>query len=217
MDFDLSAEQQELRAVVRAFADEVVAPAAEVHDREATFPLEVVQQMAELGFFGLTLPEAYGGSDAGTLSFAVVLEELGRADQSVAVTVSVSGSLAGGMIARLGTDQQKERWLPDLAAGTALASFALTEPGGGSDAAAARTTARLEDGRWVLDGSKAFITNSGTPITSVHVVAAVTDPGQGPRGLSSILVPAGTEGLTVGPAYRKMGWHAGDTHELAFD
>jgi short-chain 2-methylacyl-CoA dehydrogenase len=217
MDFDLSAEQQELRAVVRAFADEVVAPAAEGHDREATFPLEVVHQMAELGFFGLTLPEAYGGSDAGTLSFAVVLEELGRADQSVAVTVSVSGSLAGGMIARLGTDEQKERWLPDLAAGTALASFALTEPGGGSDAAAARTTARLENGEWVLDGSKAFITNSGTPITSVHVVAAVTDPGQGARGLSSILVPAGTQGLTVGPAYRKMGWHAGDTHELAFD
>ena len=216
MDFDLSAEQQELRAVVRAFADEVVAPAAEVHDREATFPLEVVHQMAELGFFGLTLPEAYGGSDAGTLSFAVVLEELGRADQSVAVTVSVSGSLAGGMIARLGTDEQKERWLPDLAAGTALASFALTEPGGGSDAAAARTTARLEDGEWVLDGSKAFITNSGTPITSRARGGGGHRPGTGSaRAQSRSWSQPGPTGLTVGPAYRKMGWHAGDTHELA--
>ena len=216
MDFDLTPEQEDLRAVVRRFADEVVAPAAEEHDREATFPLEIVTQMGDLGFFGLTMPEEFGGSGAGAVSNAIVLEELGRADQSVAVTVSVSGGLAGGMIATLGTQAQKEQWLPRLATGEILASFALTEPGGGSDAAAAKTTARLEDGTWTLDGTKSFITNSGTPITGVHVVAAATEPGGGPHGLSSILVPAGTEGLTVGPAYRKMGWHASDTHELSF-
>jgi alkylation response protein AidB-like acyl-CoA dehydrogenase len=216
MDFDLSPEQEDLRAVVRRFADEVVAPAAEEHDRDETFPIEIVKQMGELGFFGLTMPEEFGGSGAGAVSNAIVLEELGRADQSVAITVSVSGGLAGGMIATLGTQAQKERWLPGLATGEILASFALTEPGGGSDAAAARTTARLEDGMWVLDGTKSFITNSGTPITGVHVVAAATEPGGGAHGLSSILVPAGTEGLAVGPPYRKMGWHASDTHELSF-
>jgi short-chain 2-methylacyl-CoA dehydrogenase len=217
MDFDLTREQQELRLVAQEFADEVVAPAAEVHDREGSFPLEIVRQMGKLGLFGLTLPEAYGGSDAGMLTAAIVLEELGRADQSVAVTVSVSGTLAGGMIARLGTDAQKERWLPGLAAGEILASFTLTEPGGGSDVAAVSTTARLDDEHWVLDGAKAFITNSGTLITGVHIVTAVTDPGQGTRGLSSILVPADSPGVTVGPSYRKMGWHASDTHPLSFD
>jgi short-chain 2-methylacyl-CoA dehydrogenase len=216
MDFDLTPEQEDLRAVVRRFAEEVVAPAADEHDREETFPIEVVKQMGELGFFGLTMPEEFGGSGAGAVSSCLMLEELGRADQSVAVTVSVSGGLAGGMIATLGTQAQKETWLPRLATGEILASFALTEPGGGSDAAAAKTTAHLEDGMWVLDGSKSFITNSGTSITGVHVVAAVTEPGGGAHGLSSILVPAGTEGLTVGPPYRKMGWHASDTHELSF-
>ena len=216
MDFDLTPEQEDLRSVVRRFADEVVAPAAEEHDREETFPIEVVKQMGELGFFGLTMPEEFGGSGAGAVSNCLMLEELGRADQSVAVTVSVSGGLAGGMIATLGTQAQKETWLPRLATGEILASFALTEPGGGSDAAAAKTTARLEDGTWILDGSKSFITNSGTPITGVHVVAAATERGGGAHGLSSILVPAGTEGLTVGPPYRKMGWHASDTHELSF-
>ena len=217
MDFELTAEQQELRRTARKFADDVIAPAAVVHDREGSFPLEIVAQMADLGFFGLTLPATHGGSDAGMLTTAIVLEELGRADQSTAVTVSVSGTLAGGMIARLGTDAQKDRWLPALATGATLAAFALTEPGGGSDAGSVATTARLEHGHWQLDGTKAFITNSGTPITGIHIVTAVTDPGQGTRGLSSILVPAGTPGLTVGPSYRKMGWHASDTHPLSFD
>ncbi len=216
MDLDLSPEQQQLRDVVREFATEVVTPAAERHDREETFPLEVVRQMGELGFFGLTLPEAYGGVDAGTLTNCVALEELGRADQSVAITVSVSSGLAGGMIARLGTDEQRGRWLPGIARGEILGSFALTEPGGGSDAAAATTTARVDGDAWVLDGTKSFITNSGTPITGVHVLTAATEPGGGPRGLSTILVPADAEGITVGPPYRKMGWHACDTHELAF-
>jgi short/branched chain acyl-CoA dehydrogenase len=217
VDFDLSDDQRELRREVRRFAEEVVMPAAEIHDREETFPLDVVRQMGELGFFGLPLPEAYGGAGAGALTTAIVLEELGRADQSVAVTLSVASGLAGGMIVALGTDAQKERWLPPLAAGEILASFALTEPGGGSDAAEARTTARLDGGHWVLDGTKSFITNSGTPITGVHVVQAATEPGGGTHALSSFLVPAGTRGLTVGAAYRKMGWHASDTHELAFD
>jgi short-chain 2-methylacyl-CoA dehydrogenase len=217
VDFDLTDDQRELRKEVRRFAEEVVMPAAEIHDREETFPLEVVRQMGELGFFGLPLPEAYGGAGVGALTAAIVLEELGRADQSVAVTLSVASGLAGGMIVAFGTDAQKERWLPPLATGEILASFALTEPGGGSDAAAAKTTAKLDGGSWVIDGSKSFITNSGTPITSVHVVQAATEPGGGTHALSSFLVPAGTRGLTVGAPYRKMGWHASDTHELAFE
>jgi short-chain 2-methylacyl-CoA dehydrogenase len=217
MDFDLTPEQRQLRDVAREFAREVVAPAAEQHDREHTFPLEIVRQMGELGFFGLNLPESHGGSGAGMLTSTIVLEEIGWADQSVAITLSVSSGLAGGMIARLGTDAQRDRWLPGLAAGEILASFALSEPGGGSDAAAATTSATLADGTWTIDGAKAFITNSGTPITGVHVVTAATEPGGGRDGLSTILVPAGSDGLTVAPSYRKLGWHAADTHELVFE
>jgi short-chain 2-methylacyl-CoA dehydrogenase len=217
MEFDLTSEQMQIRDVAREFAREVVAPAAERHDHEGTFPLEVIRQMGELGFFGLALPVAHGGSGAGMLTTSLVLEEIGWADQSVAITLSVSGGLAGGMIARLGTDELRERWLPGLASGEILASFALTEPGGGSDAGAVRTTASLADGGWRIDGTKAFITNSGTPITGVHVVTAVTDPGGGPRAMSTILVPADAEGVMVAPSYRKMGWHAGDTHELVFE
>jgi butyryl-CoA dehydrogenase len=217
VDFDLTPEQRQLRDVAREFAREVVAPEAEQHDRDHSFPLEIVRQMGALGFFGLSLPESHGGSGAGMLTSTIVLEEIGWADQSVAITLSVSSGLAGGMIARLGTDAQRDRWLPGLAAGEILASFALSEPGGGSDAAAATTSATLADGTWTIDGAKAFITNSGTPITGVHVVTAATEPGGGRQGLSTILVPAGSEGLTVAPSYRKLGWHAADTHELVFD
>jgi butyryl-CoA dehydrogenase len=217
VDFDLTPEQRQLRDVAREFAREVVAPAAEQHDREHTFPLEIVRQMGELGFFGLNLPESHGGSGAGMLTSTIVLEEIGWADQSVAITLSVSSGLAGGMIARLGTDAQRDRWLPGLAAGEILASFALSEPGGGSDAAAATTSATLADGTWTIDGAKAFITNSGTPITGVHAVTVATEPGGGRDGLSTILVPAGSDGLTVAPSYRKLGWHAADTHELVFE
>ena len=217
MDFDPTAEQRQLRDVAREFAREVVAPAADQHDRDHSFPLEIVRQMGELGFFGLNLPESHGGSGAGMLTASIVLEEIGWADQSVAITLSVSSGLAGGMIARLGTNAQRDRWLPGLAAGEILASFALSEPGGGSDAAATTTSATLADGAWTIDGAKAFITNSGTPITGVHVVTAATEPGGGSHGLSTILVPADTEGLIVAAGYRKLGWHAADTHELVFD
>ena len=217
MNFDLTPEQEEFRQVVRRFTQEVVAPGAAERDRTETFPLDVVKQMAELGLFGLPFPEEYGGSAADTVTICLAIEELGRVDQSVGITLSAATGLGGGMISRFATPKQKERWLGPVAGGEILASFALTEPGGGSDAAAARTTARADGDGWVIDGAKAFITNSGTPITGVHVVAAVTDPGAGTHALSTFLVPAEADGITVEPAYRKLGWHASDTHGLGFD
>jgi short/branched chain acyl-CoA dehydrogenase len=217
MNFDLTPEQEEFRQVVRRFGQEVVAPGAAERDRTETFPLDVVKQMAELGLFGLPFPEAYGGSEADTVTICLAIEELGRVDQSVGITLSAATGLGGSMIARFGTPEQKDRWLGPVARGEILASFALTEPGGGSDAAAARTTARADGDGWIIDGSKAFITNSGTSITGVHVVAASTDPGAGTHALSTFLVPADAEGVTVEPAYRKLGWHASDTHGLGFE
>ena len=172
MNLDLTDEQAAFRDVVRAFAREVVAPQAGEADRDERFPLEVVRRMGELGLFGLPFPERFGGSGADTITVCLAIEEVGRADQSVGITLSAAVGLAGAMLDRFGTDDQKERWLAPLARGETLGSFALTEPGSGSDAAAARTTARLEGGAWILDGSKAFITNAGTPITAFHVVAA---------------------------------------------
>jgi butyryl-CoA dehydrogenase len=217
MNFDLTPEQEEFRQVVRRFAQEVVAPGAAERDRTESFPLDVVKQMAELGLFGLPFPEEYGGSNADTVTICLAIEELGRVDQSVGITLSAATGLGGGMISRFGAPEQKERWLGPIARGEVLASFALTEPGGGSDAAAARTTARVDRDGWVIDGAKAFITNSGTSITGVHVVAASTDPDAGTHALSTFLVPADAEGITVEPAYRKLGWHASDTHGLGFD
>jgi butyryl-CoA dehydrogenase len=147
----------------------------------------------------------------------LAIEELGRVDQSIGITLSAAVGLGGTMVHRFGTAEQQARWLPPIARGDILASFALTEPGGGTDAAAARTTARLEDGEWVIDGTKAFITNCGTEISGLHVVVAATEPEGGTHGLSTFLVPADTPGITVAPAYRKMGWHASDTHELIFE
>ena len=217
MDFDLTPEQEEFRNVVREFAEEVVAPQAAGSDREERFPLDVVRRMGELGLFGLPFAETYGGSDSDAITLCLAIEELGRIDQSVGITLSAAVGLAGGMIDRFGTDGQKERWLAPLARGQALGSFALTEPDAGSDAAAARTTATLDGGRWVIDGSKALITNSGTPITAFHVVAAATEPGGGPKGMSTIVVPADTPGIIVEQGYRKLGWHASDTHGLTFE
>jgi short-chain 2-methylacyl-CoA dehydrogenase len=217
MNFDLTPEQEEFRQVVRRFAEEVVAPGTAERDRSETFPLDVVKQMAELGLFGLPFPERYGGSDADTVTICLAIEELGRVDQSVGITLSAATGLGGGMISRFGTPEQTERWLGPIARGEILASFALTEPGGGSDAAAARTTARADGDDWIIDGAKAFITNSGTPITGVHVVAAATDANAGTHALSTFLVPADADGITVEPAYRKLGWHASDTHGLGFD
>ena len=216
VDFDLTTEQQALREAVRAFAEEVVAPAAPGYDEREEFPLEVLRRAAEMGLFGIPFPERWGGQGGDLLSFCVVLEEIARYDSSVAITLEAAVGLFGNALLRFGTDEQRERWLVPMARGEAIGAFALTEPGGGSDARAIRTTARLDGPEWVIDGSKAFITNSGTPITSAILVAARDEDAEG-GDVSTIVVPAGTPGMTVGPGYRKVGWRASDTHEIAFD
>lgn len=210
MDFELSPEQDQFRKVVRDFARSEVAPNAEQWDRDHTFPTETVLAMGELGLFGLPFPEEYGGSDADFTTLCIAIEELAKVDHSVAITLSAGVGLGAGPIAKFGTEEQKATWLPDLCAGRKLGAFGLTEPDGGSDAGATRTKATLEDGHFVINGEKAFITNSGTEITSVMTVTARTTPTE----ISAILVPAGTPGLVVQPPYRKLGWHASDTHGL---
>lgn len=210
-------EQEEFRAVVRDFALQRIAPHAETWDREHRFPAEVVREMGELGLFGLLVPERWGGSGADLVTLCLAIEEIGRADQSLGITLEAAALLGAEPIHRYGSDAQKERWLPDLAAGRALAAFGLTEPAGGSDVFATTTRAEHHDGpgggQWVLNGAKAFITNSGTPITSLITVTACT----GPEEVSTIIVPAGTPGLTVESPYRKMGWHASDTHGVVLE
>jgi alkylation response protein AidB-like acyl-CoA dehydrogenase len=220
--FELSKEHEEFRAVVREFADAQVAPHAARWDREHHFPAELMPQLGDLGLFGLVVPEEYGGSGADFTSLCVAIEELGRVDQSVGITLSAGVGLGINPILTFGSDEQKQRWLPDLVAGRALAAFGLTESDAGSDASATRTRARLEgqgdDAHWVVDGAKAFITNSGTAITSVITVTARTGTrDDGKPEISAILLPAGTPGLTVDPPYDKLGWHASDTHGLSFD
>jgi alkylation response protein AidB-like acyl-CoA dehydrogenase len=214
MNLDLTDEQRQMRDLVREFARNEVAPGAAERDQQESFPLEIVKKMGELGLFGLPIPQEFGGLGADALTWALVMEELGRADSSVAVTLSVASGLAGGMIVRYGTSEQQERWLPPISAGEMLAGFALTEPSGGSDVKGLRTTAKLDDGSWTIDGSKAFITNSGTPITGFLVVACRTD--DPPRDVSAIIVPADTDGLVIGSEYDKMGWRSTDTHEVVF-
>ena len=214
MNLDLSDEDEAFRAVVREFARAEIAPRAEAWDRDHVFPLDVVAAMGALGLFGLVFPERWGGSGAPFTTLCVAIEEIGRVDQSMGITLSAGVGLGVNPIFQFGDDAQRDTWLPDLVAGRTLGAFGLTEPDGGSDAGATRTRARWHeaDGQWALDGSKAFITNSGTAITSVIAVTARTDDGT----ISSFLVPAGTPGLVVEPPYRKMGWHASDTHGLAF-
>jgi short-chain 2-methylacyl-CoA dehydrogenase len=216
MDFDLSDEQESFRKVVRDFAESEIAPHAEEWDRTHTFPVDTVLAMGELGLFGLPFPEEYGGSGADFTTLCVAIEELARVDSSMAITLEAGVGLGANPIYQYGTEEQRQRWLPDLCAGRALGAFGLTEPEAGSDAGATRTRAVLDDaaGEWVIDGAKAFITNSGTPITSVITVTARTG---GPGEISTLMVPAGTPGLEVEPPYRKMGWHASDTHGLRFD
>ncbi|MGE5460364.1 MAG: acyl-CoA dehydrogenase family protein [Solirubrobacterales bacterium] len=211
MDFDLTPEQREFQRAVRDFADDVVAPASAGSDEREEFPLEVVRKMAELGLFGLPFPERYGGLDGDLLTFCVCLEEIGRVDASVAITLEAAVGLGANPLYRFGTEEQKERWLAPMARGVAIGAFALTEPGGGSDAHAIRTTARLEGGEWVLDGSKAFITNAGTPLTSVCLVAARDEEA---GDVSTIVVTVDAPGFSVGPPYRKLGWRASDTREV---
>jgi alkylation response protein AidB-like acyl-CoA dehydrogenase len=216
--FELSKEHEDFRAVVREFAETEVAPHIAQWDREAHFPVELVPKMGDLGLFGLVVPEQYGGADADFMSLVVAIEELGRVDQSIGITLSAGVGLGINPILSFGSEEQKEQFLPDLVAGRALAAFGLTEPGGGSDAGATRTRAVREGDDWVLNGAKAFITNSGADITSVVTVTART--GTNPDGtpqISAILVPAGTPGFTVDPGYHKLGWHASDTHGLTFD
>jgi butyryl-CoA dehydrogenase len=216
--FGLSREHEEFRAVVRDFASSRIAPHIARWDREHHFPLEVVREMGDLGLFGLTAPEDLGGSGGDFTSLCVAIEELGRVDQSMGITLEAAVGLGINPILTFGDDEQKKRWLPDLVAGRALAGFGLTEPGAGSDASATTTRARLEDGEWVIDGAKQFITNSGTEITSLVTVTARTGTREDGRPeLSTIVVPAGTPGFIVEPAYDKLGWHASDTHPLTFE
>jgi short/branched chain acyl-CoA dehydrogenase len=213
MDFELSEEHQAFRKVVRDFAEKEIGPHAEQWDRDHYFPVDVVLKMGELGLFGLIFPPEIGGSGADFTTLCLAIEELGRVDQSLGITLSAGVGLGANPIFSFGNDEQKEKWLPPLVAGTALAGFGLTEPDAGSDAGATRTRARLDGKEWVIDGAKEFITNSGTSITSLVTVTALTGEGQ----ISSIVVPSGTPGFTVQPAYRKVGWHASDTHALTFD
>jgi len=212
LDFDLGEEHVLLRDTVRQFALERVAPVAEELDREKRFPYELVSEMAELGLMGMTIPEEYGGGGTDTLAYAIAVEELTRIDSSVAITVAAHHSLGTLPIYYFGSEEQKKRWLPDLASGRKLAAFGLTEPGAGSDAGATKTTARLEDGEWVVDGSKMFITNAGTDITSLVTITALT----GDAEISNIVVPNGTPGYVVSPPMQKLGWRASDTRELSF-
>ncbi|MDQ1438063.1 MAG: short-chain 2-methylacyl-CoA dehydrogenase [Acidimicrobiaceae bacterium] len=215
MDFDLSSEQEAFRKVVRDFAEAEIAPHAEAWDRDHVFPVDTVLAMGELGLFGLPFPEEYGGSGADFTTLCLAIEELGRIDQSMGITLEAGVGLGANPIYTFGTETQRQQWLPDLCAGRKLAAFGLTEPDAGSDAGATRTKAVSDDAadEWVIDGAKAFITNSGTAITSLVTITARTGPGE----VSSIIVPAGTPGFEVEPPYRKMGWHASDTHGLRFE
>jgi alkylation response protein AidB-like acyl-CoA dehydrogenase len=212
-------EYQQLAKTVRDFAREVVAPVAAKHDAEHSFPYEVVAGMAEMGLFGLPFPEEYGGMGGDYFALCLALEELGKIDQSVAITLEGGVSLGAMPVYRFGNEAQKQEWLPLLTSGRALGAFGLTEAGGGTDAGATRTTARLDDGHWVINGSKQFITNSGTDITKLVTVTAVTGTTgttDERREISAILIPVPATGFTVEPAYNKVGWNASDTHPLSF-
>ena len=217
MDFSLSDEQRLIRDTVRDFARNEVAPVAEELDRTKSFPYELVAKMGELGLMGIPFAEEYGGGGADTLAYVLAVEELARIDSSVGITLAAHTSLGTMPIYLWGTTEQKEEWLPELCAGRKLAAFGLTEPEAGSDAGATRTRAKLDDGEWVIDGSKQFITNAGTDISACVTITAVTDSGNGRPEISNIIVPNGTPGYVVGEPYRKMGWNASDTRPLTFE
>jgi alkylation response protein AidB-like acyl-CoA dehydrogenase len=212
VNFDLEPEHELLRDTVRQFALEKIAPVAEELDREKRFPYELVAELAELGLMGMTIPEEYGGGGTDTLSYAIAVEELTRIDSSVAITVAAHHSLGTLPIYYFGNEAQRKQWLPELASGRRLAAFGLTEPNAGSDAGATRTTAKLDGSDWVVDGSKIFITNAGTDITSCVTITALTGEGE----ISNIIVPNGTPGYTIGAPMQKLGWRASDTRELSF-
>ncbi|MFE9326327.1 acyl-CoA dehydrogenase family protein [Nocardia sp. NPDC052278] len=212
----LPEDYRDLALTVRDFAKSVVAPVAAEHDANHTFPYKVVAGMAEMGLFGLPFPEEYGGMGGDYFALCLALEELGKVDQSVAITLEAGVSLGAMPIYRFGNDKQKQEWLPQLTSGRNLAAFGLTEPGAGSDAGGTRTTAVADSGEWVINGSKQFITNSGTDITKLVTVTAVTGQSGGKKEISTILVPTDTPGFVAEPAYNKVGWNASDTHPLSF-
>ena len=213
MNFDLTDEQKNIQRLARDFAQQEVKPVAEELDRTKSFPYEIVSKLAELGLMGMPFPEEYGGGGADNLSYAIAIEELGRIDSSVAITVAAHTSLGTWPIYAFGSDEQKQQWLPDLCAGKRLWSFGLTEPEAGSDAGNTRTTAKLDGGEWVINGAKQFITNAGTDISGGVTITART----GDDEISNIIVPKDTPGYEIGEAYRKMGWNASDTRPLSFD
>src|SRR5918999_5434744 len=214
MSYELSREHEEFRRSVREFADAEIAPHAAQWDRDHHFPVDVVQKMGGLGLFGLTAPEDYGGAgeDGDFTSLCVAIEEIGRVDQSIGITLEAAVGLGINPILTYGSKEQKDTWLPDLVAGQRLAGFGLTEPGAGSDAGATRTRAELHDGEWVINGSKMFITNAGTNITACVTITART----GDDEISNLIVPNGTEGYEIAPPMEKLGWRASDTRELSF-
>jgi len=213
VDLDLTPEQELIRDTVRTFARERVAPVAAELDLAARFPYELVRELAELGLMGIPIPEEYGGAGGDAVSYSIAIEELTRVDSSVAITVAAHTSLGTMPILLYGTDEQRARWLPDLAAGRRLAAFGLTEPGAGSDAGATRTTAELRDGSWVINGSKLFITNAGTDITWGVTITART----GDDEISNLVVENGTPGYAISAPMKKLGWRASDTRELSFE
>jgi len=212
LSFDLSDEHRLFRTTVREFAEGEIGPQAEALDREGRFPLDLVAKAAELGLMGIPIPAEWEGAGADTLAYAIAIEELARVDQSFAITVAAHTSLGTQPINLFGTDEQKARWLPQLASGRRLAAFGLTEPGAGSDAGATRTSARLEGGEWVVDGAKMFITNAGTEISALVTITART----GEDEISNVVVENGTPGYTQSPQLKKMGWRSSDTRELVF-
>jgi len=214
---EFTQEYTDLMHTVRDFAQTVVAPVSAKHDAEHSFPYEVIARMGEMGLFGLPFSEEYGGMGGDYFALALALEELGKVDQSVAITLEAGVGLGAMPIYKYGTEEQKQKYLPDLLAGKALAGFGLTEPGAGSDAGATVTSAKRDGGEWVINGAKQFITNSGTDITSLVTVTAVTGrKDDGRKEISTIIVPAGTPGFTAEPSYNKVGWNASDTHPLSF-
>lgn len=212
MDFDLSDEQREIQRLVRDFAQGEVKPVAEELDRTKSFPYEIVQKLGKLGLMGIPHPQEYGGGGAGNLAYTLAIEELARVDSSVGITVAAHTSLGTWPIVAFGSEEQKQEWLPRLCSGEQLAAFGLTEPEAGSDAGNTRTRAVLEDGQWVINGAKQFITNAGTDITGLVTITART----GDDEISNIIVPNGTPGYEIGESYRKMGWNASDTRPLTF-
>jgi short/branched chain acyl-CoA dehydrogenase len=217
MDFRFSDDHRLLRDTVREFAEREIAPVAEELDRTKSFPYEIVKQLAELELMGIPFPAEYGGAGGDTLAYALVVEELARVDSSVAITLCAHTSLGTQPIYLFGSKEQKEEWLPPLCRGEQLGAFGLTEPEAGSDAGNTHTRATLEDGQWVINGAKQFITNAGTRISGMVVITAVTGGDSDRREISNLLVPNGTPGYELGQPYRKMGWNASDTRPLTFD